>query len=393
MNAPNIHPIAKDFLDSRNKQFWLFQVFGWLGITVLNHFSLTLWYNQPELKYVAHNILQSLLGILISWPMRPIFRSLWDSPPFKRFSLVFCSVLLLAMLWSVLRLPLFMVLTGEEDLWPDFGGWLFPSFFIFGCWAALYHGIKYYQLLQQEHQTLLEITAEQQRERLKRSEAESQAREAQLRLLRYQLNPHFLFNTLNSMSSLVSSGQNGRAQQMINQLSHFLRYSLASDRSLVANLSMEIEALRQYLLIEQARFGERLRIEFDIDEQSREASLPSMLLQPLVENALKYAIAPSENGGTIRIASRVEGDRLMLTVEDSGAEAEGSGVEAEGYEVKDPDAVKIQEGTGVGLRNIRERLEVYCGNQFAMESTESSLGGLKIALTLPLEKTDPAQSP
>ena len=369
-----MHPIAKGFLDSRNKQFWVFQVVGWLGMTLLNHFSLTLWYNQPELKYVAHNVLQSLMGIFITWPMRHIFRLLWDTPPFKRFVLILICVFIFALIWSGLRLPLFMVLSGEEGLWSEFGGWLFPSLFIFGCWAALYHGIKYYQLLQKEHQRLLEIRAEQQTERLKRTEAESHAREAELKLLRYQLNPHFLFNTLNSMSSLVSSGQAERAQKMINQLSHFLRYSLASDHSLDAALTTEIQALKQYLLIEQTRFGERLDVQIDVNDNARDCTLPSMLLQPLVENSLKYAIAPSENGGIIRIEAKVDGEWLYLGVEDSGVDASGG-------------EQNIQQGTGLGLRNITERLTVHYGERFAMERVQSPLGGIKTIIKIPASQT------
>ncbi len=377
MAAPEARFAPQGLLADRDSQFWLLQTAGWLGITIVNHFSLTLWYNEPEFRYIAHNVLQSLLGILISWPMRPIFRALWERPPVPRFAYALLTVLLFSLLWSLVRLPLFMALSGERDLWGDFGGWVYPSFFIFGCWAALYHGIKYYQLLQEEHRTLLKLKAEQQQEQLRLSEAQSQARHAQLRLLRYQLNPHFLFNTLNSMSSLVASGQNGKAQRMIVHLSHFLRYSLSDELALVVRLAKDLEALHRYMRIEQARFGERLSMSLDVSEEALECRIPSMLLQPLVENALKHAIAPSERGGTIRISARLEDGWLCLAVEDSGPHRAAG------------DAASPR-GAGVGLRNTRQRLRAHYGDRFGMQLASSPLGGAKVELLVPGERGDGA---
>ena len=145
-----------------------------------------------------------------------------------------------------------MLITPEQNLWSDFGGWLFTSILIFIAWAAIYHGINYYQLLESERSNLLSILAANKEEQLKRAKAESMAHEAQLKMLRYQLNPHFLFNTLNSISSLVNKRDDSRANEMILQLSDFLRHSLYIDPVEGITLKEELDALHLYLRIEQA---------------------------------------------------------------------------------------------------------------------------------------------
>lgn len=360
----------RPWINNRNVQFWSFQAAGWLGISLVSYLSLNLWYNQPEFSYIAHNIVQSLLGMLLSWPLRGLFSRWWTVPAVPRLALILGTVVVVAALWSVLRLLVFMELTGETGLWSDFGGWLYSSIFIFLAWTAFYHGIKYYEELQREHRILLEVAATQREETLRRIEAESLARQAQLKMLRYQLNPHFLFNTLNSLSSLVVSNQAERANQMILQLSHFLRYSLASDLEQEVPLQQEVDALHRYLKIEQARFGERLQVIVELSDESHQCAIPSLLLQPLVENAIKYAIAPAEQGGTLKISARCEGDQLVVAVDDSGP---GLG-EQQGDR---------RSGTGVGLNNVRERLTNLYGEQCALVMARSDLGGLRAEIHLP----------
>ena len=194
-----------------------------------------------------------------------------------------------------------MLITPEQNLWSDFGGWLFTSILIFIAWAAIYHGINYYQLLESERSNLLSILAANKEEQLKRAKAESMAHEAQLKMLRYQLNPHFLFNTLNSISSLVNKRDDSRANEMILQLSDFLRHSLYIDPVEGIHIKRGVGcALQLYLRIEQARFGDRLSIHLDVSSDAEQLHVPSMILQPLVENAIKYAIAPCEEGGEIK---------------------------------------------------------------------------------------------
>ena len=137
-------------------------------------------------------------------------------------------------------------------------------------------------------------------------------------MLRYQLNPHFLFNTLNAISTLILDNENRTANQTVMRLSEFLRYTLDQDPMKKVTLRQEIEAMNLYLTTEKLRFGERLKLEFAIEDAALEALVPSLLLQPLIENAVKYAVSPPEKGGTIRIEGRARGAMLELAVADDG---------------------------------------------------------------------------
>ena len=366
------HSLVQHLMESQNSQFWLLQVLGWSGLSLISYFSLNLWYDQPEFSYVVHNLLQSVLGILLTWPMRYVLKRCWDMPFLKRATIVAVVVLSFATLWSVLRLSLFLLLTDETNLWGDFGGWLFPSIFIFLCWTALYHGIKYYQLAQYEHAVLMKMAADRNEQSMRLAQAETAARMAQLTMLRYQLNPHFLFNTLNALQGLVAAGSNARAGNMIAELGHFLRYSLQSDPLQTVDVQQEIEALEMYLSIEQARFGDRLAVRVDVDPSIVQAQIPSMLLQPLVENAIKYAVGPKEEGGTIEISATNNDNSLVLTVSDDGPG------------LADTKDLPHPSGTGVGLRNIRERLSNSYGDNAAMHIANRGEGGLIVVIRLPL---------
>ena len=238
---------------------------------------------------------------------------------------------------------------------------------------ALYHLVKYAQLLQSERESLLVLEAGRRQEAFKLVSAESAAREAQLKLLRYQLNPHFLFNTLNSIASLVSARRSDDAQSMIGELSTFLRFSLESDRNITLPLRDEIEALDLYLRIEQVRFSDRLVVEQEIDPRALAEQVPSLLLQPLVENAIKHAIGRAEEGGHILITAKLHDTELVITVEDSGS----------GTDEEQPQLDQLFDSPGFGLRSTTERLENLYGDAFSFNAGLSRLGGLKLALHLP----------
>lgn len=360
-------------------QFWLLNFLGWLGISLVTYLSLSLPYNQFEFIYLAHNLLQSLLGMALSLPMRTAFKRSWDWPTRSRIFVVFSTVVLLSLGWSAARLVLFMVMTGERGLWGDFGGWWFPSIFVFLTWAALYHGVKYHQLLQREHENIIKLESQQRRDALMRTLAESEAREAQVQLLRYQLNPHFLFNTLNAVTALITTQRTDEATQMLVRLGRFLRYSLEStDQQLVA-LSEEIAAAALYLEIEQARFSDRLSVEFRVDPATNAVEVPSLVIQPLLENAIKYAISKAEDGGAIRVTvapgshTSSEDKWINIQVEDSG-----------------PGASPTQDASasvnmGIGLNNTQARLNALYGDGDLLAISKSDLGGLCVKLTIPVQ--------
>jgi len=357
--------------------FWILQCLGWTGISLLTYLSLSVPYDQYELSYLAHNIAQSLVGFLLSTPLRYLYRSVWSWGGYARVAVVIGSAVMLAVLWAAIRLFLFMMMTGESGLWSDFGGWLFPSLFVFFTWAALYHGIKYFQFLQREQEVAVRAESAQRQEALKRMKAEAETKAAQLQLLRYQLNPHFLFNTLNSISSLIAAERGIDANGMLLKLSTFLRFALERDDMTLTSLREDLMAVELYLEIEKVRFSDRLVVELDVTADAYRCSVPSLLLQPIIENAIKYAIAQAEEGGIIRVSARIEDQVLILTVDDSGPDDPQKTVSA-------PPESEDASGTGIGLQNIRERLSTLYGAMFSVEKGSSPLGGFRVRISIPV---------
>jgi len=371
MSNSNYHPFLNAIYRNTNVQFWLLQIIGWFGLSLISFLSLTLWYDQQGTGYITHTILQSALGVIVSWPLRLLFHYFWNDILIFRISSAIAGIIGCSLIWTILRISTFMSLTGEQDVWSDFGGWLFGSLLIFLCWVAFYHLVKYYQLLQNQQQELLELASDTQKEQLRRFQAESIAHEAQLKMLRYQLNPHFLFNTLNAISALVKVKESNKAHEMIVQLSKFLRYSLDNDPVHKVSLRQEIEATRQYLNIERTRFGSRLKLNFDVPSYCESIDVPSLILQPLVENAIKYGIAPYESGGQISIVATTEGPYLFIKVIDTGP-----GIKGEKISIK---------SAGIGLTNTDERLKQFYSDDYELRLDNTSDGGLCVTLKIPSE--------
>jgi two-component system, LytTR family, sensor kinase len=208
--------------------------------------------------------------------------------------------------------------------------------------------------------------------------AESAAQSAQIRALRYQVNPHFLFNTLNSLSSLVMTGRTDRAEAMLLALSTFFRTSLSLDASADVTLAQEIDLQRLYLDIENARFPDRLRVEIDVPAELEEARLPALILQPIVENAIKYGVATTRKTVLVKIVARPLGDGRM-SVEVSNRLKNGG---------PDPLPAPTHEGTGVGLGNVCQRLEARFGRRAECRFGPMADGGYKVSLTMPIETRD-----
>jgi LytS/YehU family sensor histidine kinase len=226
------------------------------------------------------------------------------------------------------------------------------------CWIGLYFGFRYYESLQLQREAALRASA--------------LAQEAQFKMLRYQLNPHFLFNTLNAISTLILDSRNAVANSAVTGLSEFLRYTLDQDPMKKVTVAQELDALNLYLNIEKLRFGSRLTIEFDIAAGAMNMLMPSLLLQPLIENAVKYAVSPREEGGTIRIFGAVNAGMLQLNVSDNGPGM--------------VDTARLTNGRGVGIRNTRERLQVLYADKGSV-TVSNVHPGLQVALSFPAEQT------
>jgi LytS/YehU family sensor histidine kinase len=183
------------------------------------------------------------------------------------------------------------------------------------------------------------------------------------------VNPHFLFNTLNSLSAMVLTGKTQAAEKMIHMISTFYRHSLAEDPTVDVPLADEIHLQKLYLDIEAVRFPLRLRAKYDIPAELEQALIPGMLLQPLVENSVKHAVAPSSGQVTITLSAREEYGRLVVTVSDDGQSAD--------------DRDDTRPGFGIGLTNVRERLEARFGNAATVVSGKVP-DGYATHLRLPL---------
>jgi two-component system LytT family sensor kinase len=210
------------------------------------------------------------------------------------------------------------------------------------------------------------------------AEAEAAARSAQVRALRYQINPHFLFNTLNSLSSLVMSSRPSEAEEMILKLSTFFRSSLSLDPTDDVSLSEEIALQRLYLDIEMVRFPKRLKVDIDVPAELENARLPGMILQPLVENAIKYGVSPTRERVTLLIRAREAGPgRFTIEVSNSGTPADKSARRGE-----------TPDGVGVGITNVCQRLTARFGPAAQCEFGPVADGGYRVLLTLPLDRKD-----
>lgn len=232
-------------------------------------------------------------------------------------------------------------------------GW----YFFVVAWAVLYVALSYATKVQ-----LAERRAAKYR---------SDAQTAELRALRYQVNPHFLFNTLNSLSSLVMGRREEEAERMIMNLSTFFRTSLTADPTHDVSLADEIKLQRLYLDIERVRFPTRLNVDIDVPPELENARIPGLILQPLVENAIKYGVSRSTGKVTIAIRVRALDGRMRIVVEDDG-KATGP----------------TEPGHGVGLRNVCDRLETRFGRAAQCDSGARKEGGWRVVLTMPLRFDD-----
>lgn len=357
---------------NRQSQFWILQISGWFGVAVITFLTFTVWNSTVAPSHFFHAIIQSILGVLITWPLRSLLTFIWTMSIVQRVILSLVAVAVVAAIWTSARMVTFMWMSGETGLFEEFNDWYYGGLFIILCWVALYYCAKHYRLLQQQHLKTLAAAAEAQTEMYKRLQAEAVAKEAQLKMLRYQLNPHFLFNTLNSIYALIQFEDPATAKQMVKQLSTFLRYSLDTDPLHPIGLATEMEAITLYLNIEKVRFAERLNLDFNISEQAKYAKIPSLLLQPLIENSLKFAILPNEDGGTLGVRAYVKEQNLCIEVWDNGP----------GASITEDDIIN---GQGVGLKNTLDRLRTLYENNHKFDLLPSDPHGLTIRIQFPYE--------
>lgn len=364
------------FLNDHRRLFWWLHVGGWVfwGVFV-KYLYTTQVLGEDVPRYHLYVAIITLIGAVITLLLRYLYRWTLGRAFWTQAVGFLAGTSLGAWLWMWCRGYIFMTFV-EDDR--TFGAWIeklgpaaeiyenvayvatFTSAWtIIAAWSVLYFGIKYHRVFQAVSESALKSAA--------------MAHEAQLKMLRYQLNPHFLFNTLNAISTLILERETELANRMVSKLSRFLRFSLDNDPLQKITLAQELEAIGLYLGIEKVRFEDRLQLVEAVDDAARSALIPSLLLQPLVENAIKYGIARAENGGTLRISARVFGDELLIELADNGP----------GCQVVDG---RIPGAEGVGLRNTRERLAELYGERHGFRLSETEPHGLTINIRIPLER-------
>jgi sensor histidine kinase YesM len=247
------------------------------------------------------------------------------------------------------------------NLWRLFGMYFVSLMLQYFGILGVYFAIEYSRRYREKERAASELA-------LKASRLEASLTRANLEALRMQLNPHFLFNTLNTISVLALKGERQRVARMLSRLSDLMRLSLENDRQTIS-LREEIGFLERYLEIEEVRFRDRLTIDMDVEEAAYEAEVPSLILQPLVENAVKYGFSQTIGPGRVAIACRVRGGMLELDVTDTGP----------GF----PDGPRNHESTGVGIANTRARLEQLHGGNYTLELTNRPEGGAMVRIRMP----------
>ncbi|NCP12861.1 MAG: sensor histidine kinase [Sphingomonadales bacterium] len=372
---------AAPFFASKNRAFWNLQLAGWTGAFIYR--GVVALSNDQPLALLVLVLITTIIGLSISLILSVIYRYLIRQQPIVTWGLTAFVLMIAVTLHTSIDTwvqGIYYGVSRDTTFAQRFVGLSYIPLIMLGGWSALYYAINFF------------LTVEQQADRLERLEAQATA--AQLAMLRYQLNPHFLFNTLNSISTLVLLKQTEPANAMLTRLSGFLRHTLIAEPGSQVTLAQEVETLQLYLDIERMRFEERLRTHFDIDDAALAAQLPAMLLQPLVENAIKYAVSTQEEGARIALTARVIGDRLRLTVEDTGPgiedmqrfaariAADTSGTPAPGCPVS----------TGVGLANIRNRLAQAYGERHLFETRSEAGGGFTVLIEIPFTRASVAES-
>lgn len=364
-----IQPVP--FFENKNRAFWNLQFIGWGGALLLRSASAIA--GRQEFEFIIVILIGMITGFSISLVLSVVYRQLMSQRPIVTWSL---SALALAVGVSVMAfLDSWVITLYRPDSETSFATLVVGIFFfdlvLLGAWSALYYAINFYLKIEQQADVVVKL--------------EAQASSAQLAMLRYQLNPHFLFNTLNSISTLVLLKQTDQANAMLTRLSAFLRHTLVSQPGGTVTVAQEVETLKLYLDIERMRFEERLRTSFRVSHEAADAALPALLLQPLIENAVKYAVSPQEEGAKISLVAQRVGKSLRVTVSDTGPGFISATDRARLRNVRQADGIGQTTSTGVGLQNIRNRLSQAYGDDHRFHIETPAEGGFKVTIELPYE--------
>ncbi len=353
----------KIIMDNKNKLFWILQVSGWLLFAIaMQFYNVNYIFESLEKFYLV--FITYVLGFTLTSGLRYFYRYIYKKT--KSIGVIPVYILISITILHIFWEPLDVLVSSPFWTQERIDEWLkiytqfsFVKYYktnlfwylILLLWSVLYFAIKF--MLEWQYQ------------KDRAEKAQVLAQQAQLQMLRYQLNPHFLFNSLNSIRAMIDEDVKA-AKGMITELSEFLRYSLLFDNDAEKPLKRELEAIRNYFSIEKKRFEEKLNVEFDITPEAEKFPVLSFLLQPFVENAVKYGMQTSAMPLTIRISGEVRKNRLMIDIFNSGR-----WVELPDYNALSADVQR----TGKGLENVRQRLEKAYPDKHLLDiqKTESSV--------------------
>lgn len=342
---------------SGSRAYWICQAAGWSAFLVARQ-AVALAASAGFADSLAYHAITAASGLLITHLLRAWIRlASWQTLAGSRLApRVFLLILVGAVLWTFTVRP-FSPPASSETAEALSAGWLVTVLavnqaIILGVWLGLYLG---YQAFRQSQNTALEKL------RLERAVSE-----AELRALKAQINPHFLFNCLNSVRALIDEDP-ARAREAITQLAQLLRTSLQSGARETATLASEIQAVQSYLALEKLRHEDRLRFSMDVTQEASAAQVPTMLLQNLVENAVKYGVGVEPTGSDIHLHASADPDGVVIRVTNTGRILSGASVGS----------------TGIGLRNSEERLRLLFGRSATLRLHESTPGLVTAEVRIP----------
>lgn len=356
--------IESQTFSKQSHQFWTLQIAGWLGYALVVFLAII----RPQLDapnfslsgQIVNLMVETMSGFLLSYLQWQLIRRIVHLPLKKMLFYSFFFASLLGVVFNIIKISSFKVIVHQQqwnESWNtlEFGGWLMFSLTTMFVWTAIFFIMLYNTKLQKEHERLLR--------------AQTSAKDAQLQMLRYQLNPHFMFNTMNAISTLIYKHENDKANDMLDKLCEFFRYTLDQHAKSKTTLQKELELLELYLSIEKVRFVERLTIDIQINDDVLHCQVPSMLLQPLVENAIKYAIEPRKEGGIVIITAGKSQGRLIIEIIDNG-HGQNS---------------KVSNGFGIGMANTKARLDAMFNGDYDLTIKDNAHKGTTVSISVPFE--------
>ncbi|HAH25001.1 MAG TPA: hypothetical protein DCL77_14815 [Prolixibacteraceae bacterium] len=342
------HPLTNNY------RLLLSYVLFWGVISIINIVLQVFWYSVPLtyslLDTFTNYVLYPLLGSSIWYSIR--YNSLEEVTVGRLIMFHFIAASILCAIWVYISFAIYKPFIKEENSFLQNGlpSKIFAGYIMYAIYLIFFYAVNYYESLKEKIK--------------KESEYKTLIREAELQALKSQINPHFLFNSLNSISSLTVSNPE-KAQEMVINLSTFMRYSLTHGEKEMVTFERELENIKLYLGIEKVRFGKKLNAEFEIDAHCLEAEIPNMILQPLYENAIKYGVYETTDQVTIKTVCQCDGTILRITL------------------VNDYDASTLKrKGEGIGLRNIRKRMQIIYNQPDLVKITDNKTS-FEVQLIIP----------